>query len=316
MRRPPRAANVARAAASNRAARAAAAAARSAFNQVMASHPGEDTQPSTYSAAAAAEAQGPTPEPPLASPQTSQMLEAAIEGPKQRGGERASYGPAHLESITALIDRAGSVGPSAPGGPEVPDTLKARTLPAPRNVTLLQERANKLVKYLMIKDYKKIPIKRSGRQPVPLRHPLVCGHPFAGRATDDRVLAVSPSAGLTGGYSSVIPAQPRCFPQLFPLPADMLKDVIREYDEHFPEIIERATYTLEKVEVWDPPEGDRQGRTPVYSCLHTGLLSSPPWKVRKGKRVVAFLGVPLPCLHLPPPNRLPASEAGRRSVSP
>ncbi|XP_004648903.1 melanoma-associated antigen D4-like, partial [Octodon degus] len=59
----------------------------------------------------------------------------------------------------------------------------------PRNVTLLQERANKLVKYLMIKDYKKIPIKRS----------------------------------------------------------DMVKDVIREYDEHFPEIIERATYTLEKV---------------------------------------------------------------------
>ncbi|KAM4815487.1 melanoma-associated antigen D4-like isoform 1-T2 [Thomomys bottae] len=58
----------------------------------------------------------------------------------------------------------------------------------PRNVTLLQERANKLVKYLMIKDYKKIPIKRS----------------------------------------------------------DMLKDVIREYDEHFPEVIERATYTLEK----------------------------------------------------------------------
>lgn len=27
----------------------------------------------------------------------------------------------------------------------------------------------------------------------------------------------------------------------------MVKDVIREYDEHFPEIIERATYTLEKV---------------------------------------------------------------------
>ncbi|MBZ3873453.1 Melanoma-associated antigen D4 [Sciurus carolinensis] len=50
------------------------------------------------------------------------------------------------------------------------------------------KKANKLVKYLMIKDYKKIPIKRS----------------------------------------------------------DMVKDVIREYDEHFPEIIERATYTLEK----------------------------------------------------------------------
>lgn len=33
-----------------------------------------------------------------------------------------------------------------------------------------------------------------------------------------------------------------------PLPTtDMVKDVVREYDEHFPEIIERATYTLEKV---------------------------------------------------------------------
>ncbi|KAM9180557.1 melanoma-associated antigen D4 isoform 1-T1 [Dugong dugon] len=78
--------------------------------------------------------------------------------------------------------------------PQPPMTLRSQIpsrhilcLP-PRNVALLQERANKLVKYLMIKDYKKIPIKRS----------------------------------------------------------DMLKDVIREYDEHFPEIIERATYTLEK----------------------------------------------------------------------
>ena len=34
--------------------------------------------------------------------------------------------------------------------------------------------ANKLVKYLMIKDYKKIPIKRSGGQlcPVPELYPL------------------------------------------------------------------------------------------------------------------------------------------------
>lgn len=44
------------------------------------------------------------------------------------------------------------------------------------------------------------------------------------------------------------PAQPKYFPHVTP-PADMLKDVIREYDEHFPEIIERATYTLEKVGV-------------------------------------------------------------------
>ena len=43
-------------------------------------------------------------------------------------------------------------------------------------------------------------------------------------------------------------AQPWGFAHPSP-PADMLKDVIREYDEHFPEIIERATYTLEKVGV-------------------------------------------------------------------
>lgn len=86
------------------------------------------------------------------------------------------------------------VTPRAQVAPPPPAALRSQTpsrhvlcLP-PRNVTLLQERANKLVKYLMIKDYKKIPIKRS----------------------------------------------------------DMVKDVIREYDEHFPEIIERATYTLEK----------------------------------------------------------------------
>ena len=43
-------------------------------------------------------------------------------------------------------------------------------------------------------------------------------------------------------------AQPWGFAHPSP-PADMLKDVIREYDEHVPEIIERATYTLEKVGV-------------------------------------------------------------------
>ncbi|XP_074247734.1 melanoma-associated antigen D4-like isoform X2 [Saimiri boliviensis] len=368
-----RAANVARAADSNRAARAAAAAARRAFNQVMASHrvatpqvSGEDTQPSTYSAAAtaAAEAQGPTPEPPLASPQTSQMLvasemaapgapetsaqsqtgssaqEAATEGPSSACAfsrapsaseveatrpSAAFLGPNDVFDFTqpagvsgmafprpkrpAPAQEAATDGPSAASGvsqtgpgrevaatrpkttksgkalaktrwvepqnvvaaaaakakmttripepegaaaataqhsaepwarmggkrtkkskhlddeyesseeerepPAVPPTwrasppsltVRAQLAPRPplaprsqipsrhvlclppRNVTLLQERANKLVKYLMIKDYKKIPIKRS----------------------------------------------------------DMLKDVIREYDEHFPEIIERATYTLEK----------------------------------------------------------------------
>lgn len=47
--------------------------------------------------------------------------------------------------------------------------------------------------------------------------------------------------------------------------ADMLKDVIREYDEHFPEIIERATYTLEKVGV-GMGEGSPVGRAAEKPC--------------------------------------------------
>uniref|UniRef100_A0A5F9DUW2 Melanoma-associated antigen D1 n=1 Tax=Oryctolagus cuniculus TaxID=9986 RepID=A0A5F9DUW2_RABIT len=61
--------------------------------------------------------------------------------------------------------------------------------PPPRDVALLQGRANDLVKYLLAKDQTKIPIKRS----------------------------------------------------------DMLKDVIKEYTDVYPEIIERAGYSLEKV---------------------------------------------------------------------
>lgn len=45
-----------------------------------------------------------------------------------------------------------------------------------------------------------------------------------------------------------------------------------------------------RAEVRDPPEGDRQGRTSVHSHLHAGFFSSPPGKVRKGRRAVAFLG--------------------------
>lgn len=61
--------------------------------------------------------------------------------------------------------------------------------PPPRDVALLQGRANDLVKYLLSKDQTKIPIKRS----------------------------------------------------------DMLKDIIKEYTDVYPEIIERAGYSLEKV---------------------------------------------------------------------
>lgn len=127
----------------------------------------------------------------------------------------------------------------------------------PRNVTLLQERvrclpspllllhssltgqllagtqalispafplpqANKLVKYLMIKDYKKIPIKRSGRPPVPLpeRHsspsppqlwaslhswvPSVSDHGCSS-ISQHRALAVLPSAGLTQRGAALLP---------------------------------------------------------------------------------------------------------------
>ncbi|XP_045146575.1 melanoma-associated antigen D2-like [Echinops telfairi] len=61
--------------------------------------------------------------------------------------------------------------------------------PLPRDVALMQGRANDLVKYLLAKDQTKIPIKRS----------------------------------------------------------DMLKDIIKEYTDVYPEIIERAGYSLEKV---------------------------------------------------------------------
>lgn len=69
-------------------------------------------------------------------------------------------------------------------------------------------------------------------------------------------------------------AQPWCFAHPSP-PADMLKDVIREYDEHFPEIIERATYTLEKVgagpgaALWS-----RSSREPVPASPHLHPLKA------------------------------------------
>lgn len=68
-------------------------------------------------------------------------------------------------------------------------TAQEPEAPPPRDVALLQGRANDLVKYLLVKDQTKIPIKRS----------------------------------------------------------DMLKDIIKEYIDVYPEIIERASYSLEKV---------------------------------------------------------------------
>lgn len=86
----------------------------------------------------------------------------------------------------------------------------SRRPPPPRDVAILQEKANKLVKYLLVKDQTKIPIKRS----------------------------------------------------------DMLKDVIQEYDEYFPEILERASYALEKVKegaaLGDGRTGEALNRRKVY----------------------------------------------------
>lgn len=70
------------------------------------------------------------------------------------------------------------------------------------------------------------------------------------------------------------PAQPRCFPSLSP-PADMLKDVIREYDEHFPEIIERATYTLEKVGAGIGVAGVALWNTSSREALHPAAFGGP-----------------------------------------
>uniref|UniRef100_A0A8J8XK62 MAGE domain-containing protein n=1 Tax=Callithrix jacchus TaxID=9483 RepID=A0A8J8XK62_CALJA len=167
-----RAANVARAAASNRAARAAAAAARSAFNQVMASHrvatpqvSGEDTQPSTYSAAAAAatEAQGPTPEAPLASPQTSQMLvtsemaapgapatsaqsqtgssaqEAATEGPSSACA--FSRAPSASEVDTATRPNTAFLGPNDVFDFTQPAGVSGMAFPRPKRPAPAQEAA-------------------------------------------------------------------------------------------------------------------------------------------------------------------------------
>ena len=57
----------------------------------------------------------------------------------------------------------------------------------------------------------------------------------------------------------------------------MLKDVIRDYDEHFPEIIERATYTLEKVgagvgaALWN-----MSGREALHPAAFGGPMSALP----------------------------------------
>ena len=80
-------------------------------------------------------------------------------------------------------------------------------------------------------------------------------------------------------------------------PADMMKDVIREYDEHFPEIIERATYTLEKVSegqrqltVVQELQGSLAPCSPLRSTFSTPPLAGSP----SFSRMIPSSRLPLP----------------------
>lgn len=107
-------------------------------------------------------------------------------------------------------------------------------------------------------------------------------------------------------------SEPGCSLQLCPA-ADMMKDVIREYDEHFPEIIERATYTLEKVgRAWEQLRDFRAlagsaCRSPGHTVVML-LLEGPVASAPAGLPRMAGKHVPLPgCLSLLLSQCLPAS---------
>ncbi|XP_010841682.1 PREDICTED: melanoma-associated antigen D2, partial [Bison bison bison] len=103
-------------------------------------------------------------------------------GPTRFQAEASEEDPG-LKMQTVLTVTQNLEASETPKGSKTPEVSK------PRDVALLQGRANDLVKYLLVKDQTKIPIKRS----------------------------------------------------------DMLKDIIKEYTDVYPEIIERAGYSLEKV---------------------------------------------------------------------
>lgn len=189
-------------------------------------------------------------------------------------------------------------------------------MPSPPHVLFLLQ-ANKLVKYLMIKDYKKIPIKRSGGQLYP--HPELCppSSPSPPQWVPHQALAdgsmctvrgldsVPLSRAVRGAAAPWPPLSPGAFPHVTP-PADMLKDVIREYDEHFPEIIERATYTLEKVGVgMGAALWNKSGREalPSFSTWELPLHTSSP----------GFLSLSCSLKHLLSPEVGPVASASARA---
>lgn len=142
------------------------------------------------------------------------MLAAPQRDPSAREGKKSALNPSPSSSL---------VGQLFVGSP----------MPLPPHVLLLLQ-ANKLVKYLMIKDYKKIPIKRSGGQLWPL--PELCSpsspNPPQGAphrmpppirpwlmapCAQYQVLTVLPSAGLTEGLQLCGPYSAQVFSS--PLPA-------------------------------------------------------------------------------------------------
>ena len=59
-----------------------------------------------------------------------------------------------------------------------------------------------------------------------------------------KILTQLPSPGLAKGLLLGTPTQSQGFPLS---PTEMLRDIIREYTDVYPEIIERACFVLEKV---------------------------------------------------------------------
>lgn len=89
--------------------------------------------------------------------------------------------------------------------------------------------------------------------------------------TQFRIQTALTPKGWLKGCSSVALAQSSC--SHFSLSADMLKDIIQEYDEYFPEIIEWASYALEKLkgQPWGNECNDKAlNQTKAYVSLLAG----------------------------------------------
>lgn len=107
----------------------------------------------------------------------------------------------------------------------------------------------------MLKDYTKVPIKRSGGHPVPSPRALPCvaisllmSLPLQSppSAIESSFSTLEDIAPLSRAGKEVVVLWPQLRCSLLS-PAEMLRDIIREYTDVYPEIIERACFVLEKV---------------------------------------------------------------------